>query len=234
MEWAFFDYFFAGAATVGTLGPGYSSSKRQPCSVTGTLSTPTGPRRYHSVADLKADLAEWACSPGGTLTARFGERSPKLVDIDLIPREHTSLVGYISAGEVVAEDERCAFLRAQLPAAAALPAAAWPAFEAAVLAAAGAAERPALTVLLVNFQKRNAGATVAQFAAHLEGVAPVLNANTSRLASVRTTNWHLDLRKSRCGGGMGTASLPWEDGGWQPSPAAQEAHHVPSQPRCLS
>jgi hypothetical protein len=187
MERAFFDHFFAGAATVGTLEAGVLKFQTTAMLRFGNfIHAYRVLARADSVDEIQEALAEWAALPD-ELAARFGERSPKLVDIDLIPREQTSLVGYISAGEVVAEDERCAFLRTQLPAAAALPAAAWPVFEEAVLAAAGVAERPALKVLLANYRKRNAGATVAQFAAHLEGVAPVLNANAARLASVRTT-----------------------------------------------
>jgi hypothetical protein len=86
----------------------------------------------------------------------------------------------------VAEGERCSFLRAQLPGADALPAAAWPAFEAAALAASGAPERPSLKALLANYRKSNPEATVAKFAAHLENVAPLLEANAAQLASVRT------------------------------------------------
>jgi hypothetical protein len=187
MERAFFDYFFAGPTTVGTLGAGVLKFQTLAMLRYGNFihayRTLAG---IASVSALKADLAEWAAEPAD-LAARFAERSPKLVDIDLIPREQTSLVGYISAGEVVAEDERCAFLRARLPAADALPGATWPAFEEAVLAAAGASERPALKVLLANYLKRNTGATVAQFAAHLASVAPVLEGNAARLASVRAT-----------------------------------------------
>jgi hypothetical protein len=119
--------------------------------------------------------------------ARFAERSRKLVDIELIPRERTSLVGYISGGEVVAEQERCAFLRARLPGAEALPGATWEAYEGAVLAVAGPAERPALQALLANYRKRHPGVSVGQFAEHLAAVAPILEANAALLASVRAT-----------------------------------------------
>ncbi|MCE9561161.1 MAG: hypothetical protein K8U57_03815 [Planctomycetes bacterium] len=187
MERAFFDYFFAGSTTVGTLGAGVLKFQTLAMLRYGNFihayRTLAG---IASVSALKADLAEWAAEPAD-LNARFMERSPKLVDIDLIPRERTSLVGYISAAEVVAEGERCAFLRARLPAADAVPGATWPAFEEAVLAAAGVSERPALKVLLANYLKRSTGATVAQFAAHLESVAPVLEGNATQLASVRAT-----------------------------------------------
>jgi hypothetical protein len=144
MERAFFDYFFGDECTVGTLPAGVLRFQKLAMLCHGnfifafrTLS------RAPSVAALEGELGEWARRPK-ELRDRFAGRSPKLADIDLIPREHTSLVGYISAGEVVAEGERCTFLRALLPAPDALPGATWEAFEAALQGAAGAAELPAL------------------------------------------------------------------------------------------
>jgi hypothetical protein len=185
MERAFFDYFFAGAGTVGTLGTGVLKFQTVAMLRYGNFihayRTLAG---VASISALKADLAEWAALPD-ELINRFKERSPKLVDIDLIPREHTSLVGYISAGEVVAEDLRCQFLRDRLPSQEAMPGVDWPAYEEKALAAAGEAERPALKLLLANFRKRNPDAGVAQFAAHLAEVAPVFEGNAGRLAAVR-------------------------------------------------
>lgn len=187
MEPAFFDYFFGAACTVGALAAGILKFQTTALLRYGNfIHAYRTLTRAESVSAIEAELDGWAARPAD-LAARFAARSPKLVDITLIPREHTSLVGYISAGEVVAEDERCAFLRAQLPAADALPAATWPAFEEAVLTAAGAPEHPALKSLLAGYRKRNPEATVTQFAAHLESVAPVFRANADRLAAVRAT-----------------------------------------------
>lgn len=185
MERAFFDYFFGGDCTVGTLAAGVLKFQRLAMLCYGnfifayrTLS------RAPTVLALEGELGEWARQPEA-LAAAFAKRSPKLVDVELIPREHTALVGYISAGEVVAEGERCTFLRAQLPAADALPGATWESYEEGVLAAAGAAERPALQAVVVNYRARHPGATVAQFAAYLAEVAPVLEGNAGLLTSVR-------------------------------------------------
>ena len=76
----------------------------------------------------QGELGEWARKPA-EIRDGFAERSQKLVDIELIPRDDTPLVGYISAGEVVAEDERCAFLRRTFPAAGGLPRADWQVYE---------------------------------------------------------------------------------------------------------
>jgi hypothetical protein len=46
---------------------------------------------------------------------------------------------------------------------------------------------PTLKSLLANFRKRNPGASVADFAAHLNAVAPAFAANATQLAAVRAT-----------------------------------------------
>jgi len=184
MERAFYDYFFQGPCTVGTLAAGVLRFQKTAMLRFGNfIHAYRTLARFTSVDELKAELGEWAALPAA-LAERFAARSPKLVDIDLIPRDHTSLVGYISASEVVAEGGRCAFLREKLPAAEALPVAAWPEYEAAVNTA-GPRERPALQGLVANYRKKNAGATVAQFAEYLAGVAPVLEGNATRLDEVR-------------------------------------------------
>lgn len=95
-------------------------------------------------------------------------------------------MGYISAGEIIAEGERAQFLREQLPPAGALPHADWDAYEAKVAAAAGAAERLPLHAVISNYRKRHPAASVADWAGHLEGVAGVVSANADLLTSVRT------------------------------------------------
>ena len=185
MERAFFDYFFVAPCSVGTISAGVLKFQTAAMLRYGNfIHAYRTLARAASVAGLEAELAEWAGRPPD-LAARFAERSPKLVDIELIPREHTSLVGYMSAGEVVAEGERCTFLRERLPAPEAISTATWPEYEAVILADAGSGERPALQSLLTNYRKRAGAATVAQFAEHLAVVAPVLEANTARLADVR-------------------------------------------------
>jgi hypothetical protein len=174
MERAFFDYFFAPSCTVGALEERILRFQKAAMLRYGNfIHAYRVLSRADSVTSLKDELGEWAATPE-ELAKRFAERSPKLVDIDLIPREQTSLVGYISAAEVVAEDERCRFLQGHIPTGADLAAATWDKLEASV-SAAGAAERPALSSLLSNYRKRHTGATVADLASHLTDVAPILN-----------------------------------------------------------
>jgi hypothetical protein len=185
MERAFFEYFFGGTCTVETLLAGVLKFQKLAMLCFGnfiyayrTLS------RTPSVASLKADLSEWAREPQ-ELAARFADRSPKLIDIDIIPREHTSLVGYLSAGQVVAEAERCAFLRNHLPGLDGAGEVTWEAYEPALLAAAGAAERPVLQALIANYRNRHEGATVQAFAEYLASVTPVLEENVARVNTMQ-------------------------------------------------
>lgn len=187
MERFFFDYFFKPPCTVGSLGDGVLRFQTAAMLRFGNfIHAYRVLSRAESEIELQEQLAEWAV-PTSELTKRFADRSPRLVDIDMIPRAHTSLVGYISAAEVVAEEARCQFLREHLPAATALPQANWEEFERVALDAAGVSEQPALKSLLTNFRKRNPDASVAQFAEHLESVHKVLKENATRLVNVRAT-----------------------------------------------
>lgn len=187
MERACFDYFFRPPCAVGTLEAGVLNFQKAAMLRFGNFIYAYRVLcRADSVSMIEKELAEWAI-PTTELSKRFAERSPKLVDITLIPQVDTSLVGYISAAEVVAEQERCRFLHKHLPQPADLPESDWPLVEGAILAAAGEPERPALTGLLACYRKRHPGATVAQFAEHLAGISPFLEENVSRLEKVRET-----------------------------------------------
>jgi hypothetical protein len=185
MERAFFDYFFGDGCTVAALEGGVR--KFQTLAMLGfgnfiyayrTLS------RSPSIRALEAALGEWARRPEEIL-ADLAARGPKLVDIELIPRGETPLVGYISAGEVVAEGERCAFLRAHLPGPDVLSGADWPAYEDSLSTAAETGEQLALRATVAGYRKRYPGATLAQFAAYLGDVVPGLQEKAARLDAVR-------------------------------------------------
>jgi hypothetical protein len=185
MERAFFDYFFRAGCTVGMLGSSVLRFQKVAMLCFGNfIYAYRTLAQAPSVPALESALGEWARRPED-LTSDFAARSPKLVDIELIARGDTPFVGYISAGEVVAEGERCAFLQAHLPGPDALPGAGWAAYEQAVVASAGPAERQPLRAIVANYRKRHPGATIAQFADYLREVAAVLRAGAARLDSVR-------------------------------------------------
>ncbi len=144
MERAFFEYFFHEKCTVAALERGVQNFQKVAMLGFGnfiyayrTLS------RSPSIPVLEAALGEWARQPS-EIQNGLASRSPKLVDIDPIPREETPLVGYISAAEVVAEDARGAFLRDRLPGTDDLHGADWLAYEESLNSAADPSERDAL------------------------------------------------------------------------------------------
>jgi hypothetical protein len=165
MERAFFDYFFGAGCTVGTLHVGVRRFQELAMLCFGNFiyayRTLT---RCPSTHALEAALGEWARRPE-EVQAEFAARSPKLVDIELIPRGDTPLVGYLSASEVVAEGGRWAFLQAHLPGPDVRPEAEWPTYEGSLGAAAEAGEQLALRTMVANYRKRFPGAALAQFAA---------------------------------------------------------------------
>ena len=109
----------------------------------------------------------------------------KLVDIELIPRDDTPLVGYISAGEVIAESERCTFLQKHLHDGGGLPRSGWQMYDESLTAADDPRERSTLGAMVSSYRRRFPEALVAQFASYLGGVAPILQGNATRLSQVR-------------------------------------------------
>lgn len=146
MERAFFDYFFGDSCTVGSMAIGVLKFQKLAMLCFGnfihayrTLS------HASSRATLEADLGEWARSSEDLLNFYAG-RSPKLVDVQLIPRQETPLVGCLSASEIVAEDERCQFLQGKLREAGDLTTADWSTYET-LVAAAPVVEREPLQAI---------------------------------------------------------------------------------------
>jgi len=120
------------------------------------------------------------------LVASYQARSDKLIEVDLIERHDTSLVGYLSAGEIVAENARAIHLRNQLPPVADRAGADWTAYEEAVIAAALApGEHGPLRRIIANYRAAHQGATLAQFGEYLESAIPLLLARQQLLQNVR-------------------------------------------------
>jgi hypothetical protein len=134
--------------------------------------------------DLAKELGDFATSPEEAI-GKYAERSHKLLDIEVIPKQDTPLVGYLSGREIVAELCRAAALRAGLPAAADLAATNWGSYEAAVIAGLGEEEHMAFRTILASYRARYDGATVAQFADYLAGVLPNLEQQDARVREVR-------------------------------------------------
>jgi hypothetical protein len=136
-------------------------------------------------AALLTELGDCATASNDLVT-RYHDRSGKLIEVESIERENTPLVGYLSAGEIVAENSRAGHLRNQLPPPAERAGADWAVYEAAVIAAAlVAGEHSPLRAIIANFRAANQGATLAQFGEYLEAVIPILAERLALLQSVR-------------------------------------------------
>lgn len=106
VERPFFDWFLGPECCVGTIAAGVVRFQKIAMLCYGnfifayrTLS------RLRSVEELKRELGESARDQQEMVT-HFSSRSSKLVDVVPIARSETPLVGYLSAGEIIAESER--------------------------------------------------------------------------------------------------------------------------------
>ena len=185
MEPSFFDYFFGVGCTIGTLDRGLGEFQQLAMLCFGNfIYAYRFLSRSPSVDSLREKLGEWARKPA-EIRDGLARRGEKLVDIELIPRDDTPLVGYISAGEVIAESERCAFLQKHLHDADGLPRSDWQMCEESLTAADDPRERSTLGAMVSSYRRRFPEALVAQFASYLGGVAPILQGNATRLSQVR-------------------------------------------------
>jgi hypothetical protein len=135
---------------------------------------------------LNKELGAWAM-PREDMILRYRRRRGRLIEIEQIPRHDTPLVGYLSAGAIIAEHRRAAFLQNQLPPVEEQGGKDWQEFENEAIADAAGdpAEHVPLRSIIANFRAANQGATVAQFAEHLAVVLQQLAEQSARLDSVR-------------------------------------------------
>ena len=198
LEPPFFDRFFGPDCRVSTIGGGIRRFQKMALLRFGNfIFAYRKLARLPNAEALEEELGEYAKLPAD-LEAEFQERANWLIEVEDIVRQDTPLVGYLSAGAIVAENRRATFLRDQLPAPAEQAAAEWEAFEEAAIADAAGdpAEHQPLRNIISNYRAANAGATVADFAAYLEGVIPQLaewqnRLNTVRAAAVRNQDVYL-------------------------------------------
>jgi hypothetical protein len=185
MERPFFDHFFGPSCTVAGLRAGVRKFQQMAMLCHGNfIHSYRTLCRFGSLDSLNQELGEWSRS-AEELVERFTARSPKLVDVDSIARQDTPLVGYLSAGQIGAEFVRAKFLQELLPPLAGRPAASWESYQTAIFATANSKEHSPLMAVLSNFRARNSGATIADFAAHLEVVVAQLEERKRTLEAVR-------------------------------------------------
>ncbi len=186
VEPPFFDYFFRKACPVSDIRAGVERFQKMAMLCYGNFVFAYRKlSRLRRVEKLVRALGAYARDPQQIATS-FAGRGDKLIEVELIKREQTPLVGYLSAGEIVAENKRAAFLRNRLPPEAERAAADWSAYEATAIEAAGTTDehRP-LRTIIANYRAANQGATVAQFAKYLDSIIPRLEARLTLLNEVR-------------------------------------------------
>ena len=140
--------------------------------------------RIRTREELRKELGDYGKEPM-ELVASYARRSPKLLEIEQIPRENTPLVGYLSAGEIIAERGRANLLQGSMPPAEALAGVAWEAYEMDVLANAKKEEHRPLRMILQNYRTRQPSASVADFAAYLGEIIPQLQQRSDLLDGVQ-------------------------------------------------
>jgi hypothetical protein len=185
VEPAFFDHFLRAGCRVGALREGVGRFQEAAMLRYGNfIHAYRILARLRTAEELKRELGELARDSHEVLQG-YANRSPKLLDVELIPRADTPLVGYLSAREIIAEDERARLLAEALPPAGTLPGATWDAFAEAVRARARAEEHRPLLSVLANYRARYHGASVADFATYLADARARLGRRVDRLAGVR-------------------------------------------------
>jgi hypothetical protein len=182
----FFAYFFGDDCRVGSLKSGIEKFQKLALLRYGNfiyafriLS------RIASDADLRKELGDCART-SKELIASFTSRKPQLLDINLIQKTDTPLVGYLSASEILAECGRAQFLEGNLPEVSQLKATTWDEYEARVIANAGQAEHNALRTVLASYHERFEGATVSDFAGYLAGAVAQLQQRENQVQEVRS------------------------------------------------
>jgi hypothetical protein len=106
IELPFFSYFFDAGCTVSLLEERIKRFQK-----TAMLRYGNFIFAYRILSRIKTDeefrneLGDQCKTPEEKLK-KYKIRSPKLLDVEPIPKENTPLVGYLSAGEIIAELER--------------------------------------------------------------------------------------------------------------------------------
>jgi hypothetical protein len=106
----FFDYFFGDRCTVDSLADGVVKFQRYAMLCFGNfIYAYRKLSRAESNDELSKHLGEWARSPADCRAA-LDRRHAKLVEIEVIARDDTFLVGYLSAKQIIADKERAEVL----------------------------------------------------------------------------------------------------------------------------
>jgi hypothetical protein len=182
VEGPFFKYFWGNNCTIGAIPEGVLRFRKAAMLLYGNFVY-----GYRTLSKIKEDatlqqtLGEVIRDPEEELK-RFMSRRPKLLDVKKIDRELTPFVGYLSAGQIAAEYERCKFLSKALEQS---TPSTWSDFEGSLKMLAGEAEHAVLFEILNNYRTRYSGPSLGDFAKFLQGSLASLSALDQQVEDIR-------------------------------------------------
>ncbi len=185
MERPFFKYFFGDGCKVSDLPARVNRFQQTAMLLCGNFIY-----AYRSLSRVKKDeeltekLGELSENPD-TLLDTFVARSPKLLEIEPVPKEDTHLLGYLSAGEIIAELERARLLKTCLSLLLAVGSQSWDSLQEEVQSASNPAEHPSLLAIMETFRQRYPNRGLDDFHAHLADVISKLKERKAWLEEVR-------------------------------------------------
>ena len=180
---AFFDHFFGNDCSIGSLPSCVEKFQKTAMRRYGNFIFAY--RKLSRIADrdeLLRELEDVAATPVD-LRQEFEARVPPLIEIKLIPRDETYLVGYLSAAGITADLGTTAFLLKIL--ASTRKTTSWKQLSREVDRAAQEHARPDLRRVLASFQRRHAGGSVAQFRGYLRKANRHFKGLSSRLHEIQ-------------------------------------------------
>jgi hypothetical protein len=134
--------------------------------------------------EFRQELGDHGRTPEEAL-GRYKARSPKLLEVDLIPRASTPLVGYLSATEITAELGRAGLLQNCLKANGPHPTPSWEALGERIRVGVNPNEHPHLLSILANYRRRYPGSSVDAFADYLKGALSQLEQQFAAMQAIR-------------------------------------------------
>lgn len=183
VEVPFFGHFFGQNCTIGSISAGVEKFQKTAMLRYGnfvfayrTLS------RFKDEAEFRTELAEIGHDPANELK-RFRDRKNELIEIDRIAREHTPFVGYLSAGQIKAEHDRCELLLMALRRVGG--GVNWDTFLREVESLSGVEEFPVLKEIIENYRHHSTTATVEDFQHFLSSSFDKLAEQYAKVKEVR-------------------------------------------------
>lgn len=135
--------------------------------------------RIDSEADFATELG-LLCTDG---TDGFQNRTSRLLEVEDIPRDDTSLVGYLSAKQIVADSGRCELLKLAFEQVG--PKAEWSNLRSSIEELTNPDARQPVLGIIDNYRSRNQLASVEDFERYVNGAAEEIERRQNRMLEVQ-------------------------------------------------